>query len=362
VNDHQRSLKAQRGTFIIIGAVLLVLAVATAGIANAQRFPVFQNLFEGEYDELPYITNFSGNGKEIAVMPTQSMIPTLDFPDILICEYQSFAELEVGDIIFTYACPDSLCVGGGAIHRIIKIEESQIFTKGDANEEIDTFVTTSETYNCTVIGKVLIEENNVSEPPIEPELPEWYPLDLAYLESLNNPVEECAEIVYGTEMTNFIIPHSPYVINVVDSITYPEMSDWRKVEAIYEWVTDRFEYEVNGEITATSNIFEHNQFIGDCNEISNTFVSLVRAAEIDAYVVHTDYFQEMWGEEYLWYHAYPIVKIEGYWVSLEVSSSAKVNGVWYMSIRPFITAIDDFDSNAYTNVLIFNGAEAFKCA
>ena len=85
-----------------------------------------------------------------------SMYPTLRNGDGLVLEkFKSFDEIIVGDII-TYPHPDP-AKSFDVVHRIIKIEEEGVITRGDNNNKVDPYLVRFE----DIKGKVnAVKRNN----------------------------------------------------------------------------------------------------------------------------------------------------------------------------------------------------------
>ncbi|MHA1955543.1 MAG: signal peptidase I [Candidatus Thorarchaeota archaeon] len=73
---------------------------------------------------------------------TGSMGQLLQRGDLMLCDKIPFNQLKVGDII-SYRRDGAQ---RGVIHRVVKIDNDRVFTKGDANDFIDDPVTENE-YN-----------------------------------------------------------------------------------------------------------------------------------------------------------------------------------------------------------------------
>ena len=87
-----------------------------------------------------------------------SMYPTLRNGDGLVLEkFRSFDEIIVGDII-TYPHPDP-AKSFDVVHRIIKIEEEGVITRGDNNNKVDPYLVRFE----DIKGKVKAVKRNNKE-------------------------------------------------------------------------------------------------------------------------------------------------------------------------------------------------------
>ncbi|MEZ6134728.1 MAG: transglutaminase domain-containing protein [Pirellulaceae bacterium] len=142
---------------------------------------------------------------------------------------------------------------------------------------------------------------------------------------------EKKHIVGPEDTTAFVIPrrtsrdirnflgNSPYIeadageirkiVREVDE-TQP-LNDWKRVEALYDWVRDNIEYE-NGELKTVREALKDRK--GDCEEMTSTFVALCRAAKVPARMV------------WIPNHCYPEFYLEdsageGYWFPCQVAGT-----------------------------------------
>lgn len=82
----------------------------------------------------------------------------------------------------------------------------------------------------------------------------------------------------------YIDPSSARIRAAVREIeATPAASDWKRVEAIYDWVRDKVEY-VEGDIKTADEALKEGK--GDCEELTSVFVAICRAMRIPARMVH----------------------------------------------------------------------------
>ncbi|MCK9470979.1 MAG: signal peptidase I [Bacilli bacterium] len=87
-------------------------------------------------------------GYTYSVVPTNSMVPTIQVGDIVITKEKDFEEVDVEDIIVFYSQRDNKYI----VHRVVEIkEEGTLITKGDNNPAKDPDEVTSENYVGTVV-------------------------------------------------------------------------------------------------------------------------------------------------------------------------------------------------------------------
>ncbi len=81
----------------------------------------------------------------------------------------------------------------------------------------------------------------------------------------------------------YIEADSSEIRKIVKEIDATEpLTDWKKVEALYDWVRENIVY-VNGDLKTVREALRDRK--GDCEEMTSTFVALCRAARIPARVV-----------------------------------------------------------------------------
>lgn len=91
------------------------------------------------------LSRFSGISYPLAAVTSESMAPTLKPGDLVFLKgIEGRGSIEAGDIIVYKAGKDFV------IHRVVKISRDVVFTKGDANEEIDWPVNFQK-----IVGKAL---------------------------------------------------------------------------------------------------------------------------------------------------------------------------------------------------------------
>ncbi len=140
-----------------------------------------------------------------------------------------------------------------------------------------------------------------------------------------------SHIVGPTDTTRFVIPkrlprdvsafmsNSPYieatsseVKKIVREIEASDpLTDWKKVEMLYDWVRDNITYQV-GDLKTVREALRDKK--GDCEELTSTFVALCRAARVPARVV------------WIPNHCYPEFYLEdetgaGYWFPCQVAGT-----------------------------------------
>lgn len=142
---------------------------------------------------------------------------------------------------------------------------------------------------------------------------------------------EKTHIVGPTDTIRFVIPKrppsdirnylgtSPYIDpgvseikKIVKQVNESEpISDWKRVEMLYDWVRDNISYE-NGKLKTVSQALKDRK--GDCEEMTSIFIALCRAARVPARCV------------WLPNHCYPEFYLEdeqgdGHWFPCQVAGT-----------------------------------------
>ncbi|HYW78604.1 MAG TPA: transglutaminase-like domain-containing protein, partial [Thermoguttaceae bacterium] len=109
-----------------------------------------------------------------------------------------------------------------------------------------------------------------------------------------------------------------------------EENAWKRVEAIYDWVREKVEYQ-NGPLKGA--LAALNSGTGDCEELTSLFIAICRAAEIPARTV--------WVEG----HCYPEFYLadaegNGHWFPCQAAGTRAFGGI--PEFRPVLSKGDSF--------------------
>src|SRR3989344_3667931 len=102
-----------------------------------------------------YLTKKLGTDYPIAAITSGSMWPVLHIGDLVLIKSVSKEDLKVGDIIVWQNPSTSSGQAGFTIHRIAKLNENTLVTKGDGNFTEDSPVKYSD-----VIGRTVYRNGN----------------------------------------------------------------------------------------------------------------------------------------------------------------------------------------------------------
>lgn len=219
-----------------------------------------------------------------------------------------------------------------------------------------------------VSGYKILDHTNLEPNPIQPIEDKRInsvldDITLAEMQAINNPVEECTVKDYYNPRQSLIVPQHPQSKQLADQLTTESMSDWGKAEAITNYIIDKFIYELSASEKPTGNMFMSGEFIGDCSEITHSLVTLFRSAGLESYAVIDKSPTTIGGED--WYHEYPIVKLDGFWISLEPTNAITDEYGYYTNQTNFVNTLgwfyDTYELTPPYNKEIFNEQEAFKC-
>lgn len=109
----------------------------------------------------------------------------------------------------------------------------------------------------------------------------------------------------------YIEADSSEIRKIVKDVDAEPLTDWKRVEQLYDWVRDNIAYE-NGELKSVRDALKDRT--GDCEEMTSIFVALCRAARVPARVV------------WIPNHCYPEFYMEdeagqGYWFPCQVAGT-----------------------------------------
>ena len=130
MNDKKQQNKASRNIGIIIGILLCAVSIP---VIIFNLFFIVQGFVSP--DKVP-----SMSGKTPLIVMTDSMFPTIEGGDLIICEEVKANEVQVGDVISFF---DPASTSNAVVtHRVTKISEDkgglEFSTKGDANSKEDS--------------------------------------------------------------------------------------------------------------------------------------------------------------------------------------------------------------------------------
>lgn len=130
MNDKKQQNKTSRNIGIVIGILLCAVSIP---VIIFNLFFIIQGFISP--DKVP-----SMSGKTPLIVLTDSMFPTIEGGDLIICEEVKANEVQVGDVISFF---DPASTSNAVVtHRVTKISEDKdglkFNTKGDANSKEDS--------------------------------------------------------------------------------------------------------------------------------------------------------------------------------------------------------------------------------
>ena len=140
------------------------------------------------------------------------------------------------------------------------------------------------------------------------------------------------------DMSRYLLP-SPYIEStdpkiksLAPTIIKGEEDDWKKVEAIFDYVQENVKYEFSPEIHPAIEALKAGK--GDCEELSSLFIALCRANKIPARAV--------WVPD----HCYPEFYLQdkeghGTWFPCQAAGDGHIFG-WMNEERPILQKGDNF--------------------
>ena len=154
------------------------------------------------------------------------------------------------------------------------------------------------------------------------------PVDVTKLQI---PKNIAAPLKPFTQPSPYIDSKHKRIIEIAASLRDDSLSDWKQIEAVYQWVRENVQYKFDTQIRSCLEALETRQ--GDCEELSSLFIAICRAMKIPARAVLIPE------------HTYPEFYLEdengkGYWFPCQVAGEYQFGSMF--ELRPILHKGDRF--------------------